>query len=113
MPFDERLRARVKASLENVPNVEEKKIFNGAVFMVDGKLCISIRKTQVMFRVDPTIHDELVSRRGCQTMVLGKRRYKGYVLVDADALKTPKELDYWVGLALEFNPRARASRKAR
>jgi hypothetical protein len=43
-------------------------------------------------------------------MVMGKHEYRGYVLVDADVLKTPKEAGYWVGLT-QFNKRAKASRK--
>jgi TfoX/Sxy family transcriptional regulator of competence genes len=113
LPFDEKLRDRMKLALEGIPKVKEKKFFNGAVFMVDGKLCISIRKSQVMFRIDPAIHDELIHKKGCQTMIMGKHEYIGYVLVDDDVLKTPKEVDYWVELALDFNKRAKASRKSK
>ncbi len=111
MPFDEKLRDRVKLALAGIPKVKERKFFNGAVFMVDGKLCISIRKTQVMLRVDPAIHDELLRKKGCHTMIMGKHEYRGYVMVDEEVLKTPKQVDYWVGLALAFNKRAKASRK--
>jgi TfoX/Sxy family transcriptional regulator of competence genes len=82
MPFDEKLRDRVKLVLAEVPKVKEKKFFNGAVFMVDGKLCISIRKSEVMLRIDPAIHDELIRKKGCHTMVMGKHEYRGYVMVD-------------------------------
>jgi hypothetical protein len=46
-------------------------------------------------------------------MIMGKHGYRGYVLVDDDVPKTPKEVDYWVGLALDFNKRAKASRKSK
>jgi TfoX/Sxy family transcriptional regulator of competence genes len=111
LPFDEKLRNRVSFALTGIPKVKEKKFFNGAVFMVDGKLCISIRKTQVMLRVDPAIHDELLRKKECHAMIMGKHEYRGYVLVDEEVLKTPKEVEYWVGLALAFNKKARASRK--
>jgi hypothetical protein len=42
LPFDEKLRDLVRLAFAGVPKVKEKKYFNGAVFMVDGKLCISI-----------------------------------------------------------------------
>ena len=31
--------------------------------------------------------------------------YEGYVFVDSRVLRTPKEVKFWVGLALEFNAR--------
>jgi TfoX/Sxy family transcriptional regulator of competence genes len=111
LPFDEKLRDLVRLAFAGVPKVKEKKYFNGAVSMVDGKLCISIRKTQVMFRIDPNIHDELIRKKGAHTMVMGKHGYRGYVMVDDEVLNTPKEVGYWVGLALEFNKRAKAAQK--
>lgn len=111
MPVDEKLRDRVRLALTGVPKVKEKKFFNGAVFMVDGKLCISIRNSQVMLRVDPAIHDDLIRKNGCHTMIMGKHEYRGYVMVDDGVLGRPKEVDYWVGLALAFNKKAKASKK--
>ena len=64
-----------------------------------------------MLRVDPTIHDELITKKDVHTMIMGKHEYRGYVLVDENVLKTPKEVGHWVGLALDFNKGAKASRK--
>lgn len=36
---------------------------------------------------------------------------KGYVFVNEGALKGKKGLDYWVQLCLDFNSRAKASKK--
>jgi len=39
------------------------------------------------------------------------REYKGYVYINEEGIKTKKDLDYWVGLALEFNKLAKSSKK--
>jgi hypothetical protein len=39
------------------------------------------------------------------------RVMKGYVFVDIDALADDEQLEYWIALALEFNKRAKPSRK--
>ena len=36
---------------------------------------------------------------------------KGFVFVDVNALKTKKQLEYWIKLALEYNSIAKASKK--
>jgi hypothetical protein len=36
---------------------------------------------------------------------------KGYVMIDDTGMKTQKEFDYWVDLALDFNKRAKSSKK--
>ena len=36
------------------------------------------------------------------------REYRGFVYVDARALTTRDELEYWVGLAMDYNQKAGA-----
>ena len=38
---------------------------------------------------------------------------KGYVFVDAAALKSKRQLDFWLQLALEFNEKAKSSKKGK
>ena len=42
---------------------------------------------------------------------MGGRQYRGYVYVYEDAIKSKKDFDYWVKLALDFNKTAKASPK--
>ena len=39
------------------------------------------------------------------------RDYKGYVRVNEEAMKSKKDFEYWIGLALEFNKKAKAAKK--
>lgn len=58
-----------------------------------------------MCRLDPTIHDSALGRKGCRTVVMRGRPYRGYVYIDAEAVRTKRQLDYWVQLALDYNGR--------
>lgn len=107
------LTNRVKAALAHVPRVEEKKMFGGTAFMVRGKMCVTAREERIMCRIDPAIHDAALERKGCRTVVMNGRQYRGYVHVDAAALRTKRDLEYWVGLALDYNKRAKASNRKR
>jgi hypothetical protein len=62
-----------------------------------------------MCRIDPAIHDAALQRRGCRTVVMKGRDYRGYVYVEAEAVRTNSDLNYWVGLALDYNNKAKAS----
>lgn len=44
-------------------------------------------------------------------MMMKNREYKGYVYVAEDSIKTKRELEYWLSLALAFNPKAKASKR--
>ncbi len=109
MPRDDALITRVRAALAHAPRVEEKRMFGGTTFMVNGKMCVSVGKNRIMCRIDPALHDAALERKGCRTVVMRGRQYRGYVHVDAAALATKRDLDYWVGLALDYNTRARPS----
>jgi TfoX/Sxy family transcriptional regulator of competence genes len=39
------------------------------------------------------------------------REYKGYVYVDEDALRSKREIEYWLRLSLDFNKKAKSSRQ--
>ena len=101
---------RVRTLLAHTPRVEEKKMFGGTAFMVNGKMCMTVRDDRMMFRIDPEMHDRVLPRDGCRTMVMGGRTYRGYVQVDAEALRTKKQLDYWSGLALAYNQKAKPAK---
>jgi len=64
-----------------------------------------------MCRIDPEIHDVEVEKTGCRTMDFTNRPMKGYILIEEEAMKSKKDFDYWINLALEFNPKAKASKK--
>lgn len=86
-------------------------MFGGTAFMVRGKFCVSARAERIMCRIDPALHDAALKRKGSRTVVMKGREYRGYVRIDAGALKTRRNLDYWIGLALSYNPKAKASTK--
>lgn len=111
MAYNEKLTNRVREALANVPDVEEKKMFRGITFMVDSKMCISVGDNRLMCRIDPELHDEAVEKIGCTTVEMGGRQYKGYVYVSEDAIKSKKEFDHWIALALDYNKRAKATPK--
>ena len=113
MAYNEKLTNRVREALTDISNVEEKKMFSGITFMVNGKMCISAGDDRIMCRIDPVIHEEVIKKKGCRTVEMKGREYKGYVYVNDKGMKTKKDFHYWIGLALDFNKRAKASKPAR
>jgi len=83
-----------------------------AIVVVAGAVvCVSAREERILCRIDPAIHDAAIRRKGCRSLVMKGREYRGYVRVDADAVRTKRELAYWVGLALDYNKKAQSSRE--
>lgn len=112
MAYNEELTNRLRKALKDVPNVEELKMFRGVSFMINGKVCMSVGDDEIMYRIDPAMHDELLKRKGTRTMTMKTgREYKGYIEVNEEGRKTQKDFDFWLNLALEFNKKAKAAPK--
>lgn len=111
MAYDEKLAVRVRELLSSKRNVAEKKMMGGLTFMVNNKMCVGILKDELMARIDPEVYESALERKGCREMDFTGRPMKGFVFIGPEGTKSKKELEYWLNLALDFNKRAKASRK--
>jgi len=109
MGYNEKLADRVRESLTAVKNLEEKKMFGGLCFMVNGKMCICVSKDELMCRVSPEVYEAALEKRGCRPMIHNGKSMKGFVYVSEDGFKSRKDFDYWIENSLAFNKKAKAS----
>ena len=112
MAYDEKLADRVRELIALThKKIEEKRMFGGLCFMVNDKMCVGVEQERLMVRLDPQRYDEVMEKEGCKPMDFTGKVMKGFVFVEKDVLSTKKKLEYWIGLALEYNKIAKASKK--
>jgi TfoX/Sxy family transcriptional regulator of competence genes len=111
MAYNEELANKVREAFYLLPKVEEKKMFRGITFMVNGKMCVSVGNDELMCRIDPDLSEVVLERNGCRPMIHGKRTMKGFVFVSEEGYSRKKDFDYWLGLALDYNKKAKPARK--
>jgi TfoX/Sxy family transcriptional regulator of competence genes len=111
MAYNENLVDRLRTVLARQEDLEEKKMMGGLTFMVNGKMCVGIVKEELMVRLNPDIHNEVIEKNGCRTMDFTSKPMKGYVFVEPEVIESDKDLKYWVDLALDYNSIAKASKK--
>ncbi len=112
MAYNEKLADRVREIIAVTHNnIEEKKMFGGLCFMVNGKMCVGVESERLMVRLNPEIMDDVLLKEGCHPMDFTGKVMKGYVFVDIGELNTQKKLGYWMSLALAYNKIAKASKK--
>ncbi len=111
MAYNETLADRIRIRLSEIPRVEEKFMFGGICFMLKGKMCIGVVKDEMMCRIDPEVYTMALEKRGCREMVFTGKPMKGYVFVAEEGMKSKKDFDYWINLCLEFNSKAKATKK--
>src|SRR5690606_29879493 len=101
MAYRQELAERIRAALAHLPNVEEKKMFGRLIFLVNGKMCLNAGPEQIMCRMNPELHEQKVKRRGCSTVIMRGRKYKVYIYVNEEDLRTESVLKHWIDLALK------------
>ena len=111
MAYDTKLADRIRLKLENLSNIEEKEMMGGLTFMYNAKMCVGIIGDEMMCRIDPEMQETVLSRNGCRIMDFTKRPMKGYVMVEEVGMKSESDFDYWINLCLDFNSKAKSSKK--
>ena len=113
MAYGELLGEKVRRTLAGQKRVEERKMMGGLTFMVNGKMCVGVHADELMCRIDPEVQPEALKHAGARPMDFTGKPMPGFVFVKKKALEDRKEFNYWIRLALDFNQRAKASRKRR
>jgi TfoX/Sxy family transcriptional regulator of competence genes len=102
MPYNEALADKVRQALAGTRGVQEKKMFGGIAFTVDGAMCIGVDKDDLIVRCEKDETDTLLQKSGVRMFDLsGGRPMKGWLLVGAEATETTRGLKQWTDFALE------------
>lgn len=110
MPHATDLATHIRNFLSRSPElqVEEKMMFGGLTFMVNGKMCLSVKGEQLMCRFDPDLHEEMSTRKGFQSLSRKGGHYKGHAYIQPEGYETAADLEHWLQLCVDYNPKAPA-----
>jgi TfoX/Sxy family transcriptional regulator of competence genes len=98
--YNEALAARVRSCLASDLNVQEKKMFGGLTFMVDGQMCCGVLKDDLIVKVDPS--SDAVSQPGARPFDFSGRPMTGMVYVASAALGDDAALRAWVDRGIRY-----------
>jgi TfoX/Sxy family transcriptional regulator of competence genes len=116
--YDEELANRIRELLSEEAGLTEQRMFGGLAFLIDGHMAVAASRTGgLMVRVDPAAGEKLVATTVAEPMVMKGRPMSGWVRVEADAVRTMRQLARWVGLgtayARSLPPKPEKKRRAR
>ncbi|AMR43007.1 TfoX/Sxy family protein [Elizabethkingia anophelis] len=113
MAYNIELANQVRERLAKVPDIEieEKKMFSGLSFLVNGKMCINISGDNLMCRYHPDIEDEVAEKIGFLPMIMRGKQLSGYCYVEPEGFRKADDFNYWINICLDYNSVAKASKK--
>lgn len=111
MAYNQTLANRIREQLQDLDAIEEREMMGGLCFMLNDKMCVGIIKDELMCRLDPALYEEALEKTGCHEMDFTGKPMKGWVLIEESGMKTVADLNYWIGLAVDYNKYAKSSKK--
>jgi hypothetical protein len=97
MAYDEDLANRIRELLGSERGVDEKPMFGGLAFLINGNMSVAVSgKGGLMVRVPPEETAKLLERDHVSPMVMAGRETRGWLRVAVDGVKTKRQLASWV-----------------
>ena len=102
MAFDESLAARIRQHLARRKSVQEKKMFGGFGFLLNGNLLVGVWKDSLCVRLGPDQAEGALREPHVREFDITGRPMKGWVLVAPEGVKDDDHLKGWLQRAVKF-----------
>jgi TfoX/Sxy family transcriptional regulator of competence genes len=95
--YDEALADRIRELVAGEPGLTEQKMFGGLAFLIGGNMAVAASgQGGILVHVDAEESEALVATSKATLMEMRGRSMRGWLRVDADHLRTKRQLETWV-----------------
>ena len=103
MAYDEDLANRIRELVLTEDGVAEQRMFGGLAFLIHGNMSVSASgQGGLMLRVDPGDTDALLGKSHARPVEMRGRVMQGWLRVDADGVRTKRQLETWVARGIAY-----------
>ena len=102
MAFSEKLAERTRHLLARRKGIEEKKMFGGVGFLLNGNLLVGVWKDSLCVRLGPEQAEKALPEPHVKEFDITGRPMKGWVLVEPEGVTSDDQLKGWIQRALKF-----------
>jgi TfoX/Sxy family transcriptional regulator of competence genes len=101
MAYDEDLAERIRELIAGERRVSEKKMFGGLAFLIGGNMAIAASgQGGLLVRADPDRSDRILASTHARPMEMRGREMTGWLRVEADDVRTKRQLARWVDIGV-------------
>jgi TfoX/Sxy family transcriptional regulator of competence genes len=102
MASNPKLVSRLGSILAGRPGIEQRKMFGGVAYLLNGNMCVGVHKELLVVRAGERESAELLERAHVRPMDITGKPMKGWIMVGSDGLKRKADLLRYVDAALRF-----------
>lgn len=97
MAFSESLAGCIRDALARKKGIEEKKLFGGIGFLLNGNLRVGVRKDSLLVRLGPEQSDGVLKEAYVSEFnITGRGTMKGWVVVGMEGVEDDDQLSAWI-----------------
>src|SRR5438128_2701576 len=102
MAFSEELAKRIRQGLARRKGIEEKTMFGGIGFLLNGNMLVGVWKESLIVRLGPEEGEEALKEPHVKEFDITGRAMKGWVLVAPEGVEDDEQLNAWIQRAVKF-----------
>lgn len=102
MALDESLAARIRDALARRKNIEERKMFGGICFLLNGNLLVGVWKDSLIARLGPDEGEAALREPHVKVFDITGRPMRNWVLVEPEGVEDDDQLKAWIERAAKF-----------
>ena len=102
MAYDAALADRIRVVLPRGKRFEEKKMFEGVGYLLNGNMCVGIWKDSLIARLGPEQGEAALQEPYVKEFDITGRPMKGWVMVLPEGIEEDDQLKEWVARASKF-----------
>src|SRR5690242_15573945 len=102
MAFDASLAQRIRAALARKRNIEEKKMFGGIGFLLNGNMLVGVWKNSLIARLGPEQGEEALREPHVKVFDITGKPMKNWILVEPEGVVEDEQLKGWIERAVKF-----------
>ena len=96
MAYDEALAEKTRQLMKEIPGFNEKKMFGGVGFMINGNMACGVNENNLIVRVGAENYEESLKKPFVSQFDMTGRAMKGWVVVAEEGLRSMEKLREWI-----------------
>src|SRR5438128_6310312 len=102
MVFDEFVAQRIRHTLARKKGIDEKKMFGGIGFLLNGNMLVGVWKNSLIVRLGDEQGEEALLEPHVKEFDITGRPMKNWVLVALEGIADDDQLKSWIQRAVKF-----------
>lgn len=102
MAYSQLLAGRVRDAVGGHRSIEEKKMFGGVCFLLNGNMLVGVWKDWLIVRLGPAAGAEALREPYVKEFDVTGKPMRGWVMVEPEGLERDDQLQGWIDRAMQF-----------